>query len=141
LVISCSNLPQAGLQMNSPSGRRLAALCPVEGYDRCHVATLTSASPDAPISAAMHAAPAALHTPGSLQDLACHLRRLVRRVQVPRETARDLAIHVACELLQQIVRGAPVIGPNGALIERTELDRNYNEGDLSGIRRAAGSPR
>jgi hypothetical protein len=45
------------------------------------------------------------------------------RVQSRAARSRDLAIHVACELLQQSNEVRWVIGPNGSVIERAELRR------------------
>jgi hypothetical protein len=51
--------------------------------------------------------------------------------------SRDLAIHMACELLQQSYEVRRVIGPNGSVIERAELEAHYDEGRFPGLRRAA----
>jgi hypothetical protein len=50
--------------------------------------------------------------------------------------SRDLAIHVACELLQQSHAVRRVIGPDGAIIDRDELDGHYDEGRFPGGLRA-----
>jgi hypothetical protein len=56
-------------------------------------------------------------------------------VQSRAARSRDLAIHMACELLQQSYAVRRVIGPNGAVIERAELDGHYDDGHLPGLRR------
>lgn len=55
--------------------------------------------------------------------------------------SRDLAIHMACELMQQSYGVRRVIGPDGSMIERAELEAHYDEGHFPGLRRAAGPPR
>jgi hypothetical protein len=57
------------------------------------------------------------------------------RVQSRAARSRDLAIHTACELLQQSVEVRRVIGPSGAVIERAELDAHYDGGHFPGLRR------
>ena len=59
------------------------------------------------------------------------------RVQSRAARSRDLAIHVACELLQQSNEVRWVIGPNGSVIERAELEAHFDEGRFPGLRRAA----
>ena len=49
--------------------------------------------------------------------------------------SRELAIHVACELLSQSYNVRRVIEPSGASIERAELDAHYDEGKFPGRRR------
>jgi hypothetical protein len=58
------------------------------------------------------------------------------RVQSRAARSRDLAIHVACELLQQSNEVRWVIGPNGSVIERG-VEAHYDEGRFPGLRRAA----
>ena len=67
-------------------------------------------------------------------DLARHLRGSGRKDSVPRSVLRDLAIHMACELLKlsHVVRRA--IGPPGSTIERAELEAHYDEGRSPGLR-------
>ena len=62
-------------------------------------------------------------------------------VQSRAARSRDLAIHMACELLQQSYEVRRVIGPNGVVIERAELDGHYDGGHFPGLRRAAGPHR
>jgi hypothetical protein len=59
------------------------------------------------------------------------------RVQSRAARSRDLAIHMACELLQQSYEVRQVIGPNSSVIERAELEAHYDEGRFPGLRRAA----
>jgi hypothetical protein len=59
------------------------------------------------------------------------------RVQSRAARSRDLAIHTACELLQQSHEVRRVIEPNGSVIERAELEAHYDEGRFPGLRRAA----
>ena len=47
--------------------------------------------------------------------------------------SRDLAIHMACELLKQSYEVRRAIGPNGLRIERAELDEHYDEGRFPGL--------
>ena len=56
------------------------------------------------------------------------------RVQSRAARSRDLAIHVACELLKQSYEVRRVIEPNGSMIERAELDVHYDEGRFPGLR-------
>ena len=63
------------------------------------------------------------------------------RVQSRAARSRDLAIHMACELLQQSWDVRRVIGPDGSMIERAELDGHYDNGHFPGLRRAARPPR
>lgn len=51
--------------------------------------------------------------------------------------SRDAAIQVACELLNEGCDVRRVIQPNGAFIERGELDAHYDEGRFPGLRRCA----
>jgi hypothetical protein len=51
--------------------------------------------------------------------------------------SRDLAIHMACELLQQSHEVIRAIGPDGTIIERDELDAHYDEGRFLGLRRSS----
>ena len=56
--------------------------------------------------------------------------------QLPQSRAarsRDAAIHVACELLAQSYDVRRVLEPNGASIERAELDGHYDEGRFPGL--------
>jgi hypothetical protein len=62
-------------------------------------------------------------------------------VQSRAARSRDLAIHVACELLQQSYEVRRAIGPDGAVIERMELEARYDEGGFPGLRRATQPPR
>jgi hypothetical protein len=48
--------------------------------------------------------------------------------------SRDVAIHVACELLAQSCDVRRILGPNGSSIERAELDGHYDEGRFPGLR-------
>jgi len=50
--------------------------------------------------------------------------------------SRDLAIHMACELLQRSYKVRRAIGPDGAIIERAELEAHFDEGRFPGLRRA-----
>jgi hypothetical protein len=59
------------------------------------------------------------------------------RVQSRVARSRDLAIHMACELLQQSYEVRRMIGPNGPVIARAELEAHYDEGRFPGLRRAA----
>ena len=59
------------------------------------------------------------------------------RVQSRAARSRDLAIHTACELLQQSYEVRRVIEPNGSVIERAELEAHYDEGRFPGLRQAA----
>lgn len=59
------------------------------------------------------------------------------RVQSRAARSRDLAIHMACELLRQSYEVRRVIGPNDSVIERVELDAHYDEGRFPGLRRVA----
>jgi hypothetical protein len=59
------------------------------------------------------------------------------RVQSRAARSRDLAIHMACDLLQQSSEVWRVIGPDGVVIERAELEAHYDEGRFPGLRRAA----
>jgi hypothetical protein len=60
------------------------------------------------------------------------------QVQSRAARSRDLAIQMACELLQQSYEVRRVIGPGGSVIERAELDGHYDDGHSPGLRRAAG---
>ena len=58
--------------------------------------------------------------------------------QLPRSRAlrsRDAAIHAACELLAADCDVRRILEPNGATIERAELDGHYDEGRFPGLRR------
>jgi hypothetical protein len=57
------------------------------------------------------------------------------RVQSRAARSRDLAIHMACELLQQSVEVRRVIGPGSTVIDRAELDAHYDDGHFPGLRR------
>jgi hypothetical protein len=59
------------------------------------------------------------------------------RVQSRAARSRDLAIHMACELLRQSYEVRRAIGPNGSVIERAELEAHYDEGRFPGLRRPA----
>ena len=63
------------------------------------------------------------------------------RVQSRAARSRDLAIHMACELLQQSYEVRRVIGPDGSVIERVELEAHYDEGRFPGLRRVVQSQR
>jgi hypothetical protein len=63
-----------------------------------------------------------------------------RRVQSRAARSRDLAIHMACELLQQSYEVRRAVGPNGSVIERVELEAHCDEGRFPGLRRAAQPP-
>jgi hypothetical protein len=52
--------------------------------------------------------------------------------------SRDIAIHVACELLSQAYDVRRILEPNGRSIERPELDEHYDQGRFPGLRRRAG---
>ena len=56
------------------------------------------------------------------------------QVQSRAARSRDSAIQMACELLEQshVVRRA--VGPDGATIERAELQAYYDEGRFPGLR-------
>jgi hypothetical protein len=59
---------------------------------------------------------------------------------LPRSRAarsRDLAIHAACELLSLAYDVLRVVEPNGAFIERAELDEHFDGGRFPGLRRNA----
>jgi hypothetical protein len=49
--------------------------------------------------------------------------------------SRDAAIRVACELLTQACDVRRIIEPNGAVIERPELEAHCDAGRYSGLRR------
>jgi hypothetical protein len=57
------------------------------------------------------------------------------RVQSRAARSRDLAIHMACELLQKSYEVRRAIGPNGSVIERVELDAHDDEGRFPGLQR------
>jgi hypothetical protein len=61
------------------------------------------------------------------------------RVQSRAARSRDLAIHMACQLLRQSSYVRRVIGPDGSVIERVELEAHYDEGRFPGFWRAAQS--
>jgi hypothetical protein len=61
------------------------------------------------------------------------------RVQSSAARSRDLAIHMACELLQQSHEVRRVIGPDNTVIERAELDAHYDGGHFPGLLRIAQS--
>jgi len=48
--------------------------------------------------------------------------------------SRDLAIQMACELLQGSCAVRRAVGPDGATIERAELEALYDEGRFPGLR-------
>ena len=63
--------------------------------------------------------------------------------QLPRSRAarsRDAAIHVACELLAAGCDVRRILEPNGATIERAEIDGHYDGGHFPGLRRLASAP-
>ena len=47
--------------------------------------------------------------------------------------SRDVAVHVACELLAQSFDVRRILGPDGTSIERAELDGHYDEGRFPGL--------
>jgi hypothetical protein len=51
--------------------------------------------------------------------------------------SRDSAIHAACELLSRSCDVRRIIEPNGAFIERAELDEHFDGGRFPGLRRHA----
>ena len=51
--------------------------------------------------------------------------------------SRDIAIHVACELLSQAYDVRRILEPNGRSIERPELNEHFDDGRFPGLRRAA----
>jgi len=55
-------------------------------------------------------------------------------VQSRAARSRDLAIDLACELLNQSHAVRRVIGPDGSIIERAELKVYYDEGRFPGLR-------
>ena len=59
------------------------------------------------------------------------------RIQSRAARSRDLAILMACELLQQSYEVRRVIGPSGSVIERAELEQHYDDGRFPGLRRVA----
>ena len=61
------------------------------------------------------------------------------RVQSRAAPSRDLAIHMACEFLQQSLEVRRVIEPDNTVIERAELDAHYDGGRFPGLRRIAQS--
>jgi hypothetical protein len=61
------------------------------------------------------------------------------RVQSSAAQSRDLAIHMACELLQQSHEVRRLIGPDNTVIERAELDAHYDGGHFPGLLRIAQS--
>jgi hypothetical protein len=63
------------------------------------------------------------------------------RVQSHAARSRDVAIYMACELLQQSYEVRRAIRPDGALIEHAESEAHYDEDRLPGLRRAARPPR
>ena len=50
------------------------------------------------------------------------------RVQSRAARSGDLAIHMACELLQQSFEVRRAIRPHGSAIERAELEAHYDQG-------------
>ena len=56
------------------------------------------------------------------------------RVESRAARSRDLAIHMACELLRQACVVRRAIGSDGAIIERAELEAYYDEGRFPGLR-------
>jgi hypothetical protein len=56
------------------------------------------------------------------------------RVQSRTARSRDLAIHMACELLQQAYELRRAVGPDGSMIERAELEAHYDKGRFPGLR-------
>jgi hypothetical protein len=64
------------------------------------------------------------------------------RVQSRAARSRDLAIHMACELLQLLYEVRRVIGPDGSMIDgdRMELEAHYDEARFLGLRRTAQPP-
>jgi hypothetical protein len=62
------------------------------------------------------------------------------RIQSRAARSRDLAIHMACELLQQSYEVRRAIGPDGAVIERAEAEAHYDDGRFPGLPRAAQPP-
>jgi hypothetical protein len=61
------------------------------------------------------------------------------RVQSRAARSRDSAIHVACELLSESCDVRRIVEPNGASIERPELDEHFDEGRFPGLRRSPSS--
>jgi hypothetical protein len=59
------------------------------------------------------------------------------RVQSRAARSRDLAIGMACELMQQSHEVRRAIGPDGSIIECAELKAHYDEGRFPGLRRAS----
>ena len=62
------------------------------------------------------------------------------RVKSRAARSRDLAIHMACELLKDSYDVRRAIGPDGLVIDRAELDGHYDEGRFPGLRRPAYPP-
>jgi TATA-box binding protein (TBP) (component of TFIID and TFIIIB) len=54
--------------------------------------------------------------------------------------SREAAIHAACELLAQSYDVRRIIEPNGAFIERQELDAHYDEERFPGLRQRVRAP-
>jgi hypothetical protein len=59
------------------------------------------------------------------------------RVQSRAARSRDVAIQMACELMQQSHEVRRAIGPDGSIIERAELEVHYEKDHSPGLRRAA----
>ena len=58
------------------------------------------------------------------------------RVQSRAARSRVLSILMACELMEQSHEVRRVIGPEGSIIERAELEAHYDQGRFPGLRRA-----
>jgi hypothetical protein len=63
------------------------------------------------------------------------------RVQSRAARSRNVAIHMACELLQQSYEVRRAIGPDGVVIEHAESEAHYDEDRFPRLRRAAHPPR
>jgi len=59
----------------------------------------------------------------------------IGQVQSRAARSRDLAIHMAWDLLEQSHVVRRVVGPDGVMIERAELEAYYNEVRFPGLRR------
>jgi len=58
-----------------------------------------------------------------------------RPVQSRAARSRDAAIQVACEPLSHSCDVRRIVEPNGAFIERSELDQHFDGGRFPGLRR------
>jgi hypothetical protein len=64
-----------------------------------------------------------------------------RRIESRAARSRDVAINMACELLQQSYEVRRAIGSDRVVIEHAESEAHYDEYRFPGLRRAAHPPR